>query len=268
MTPPLPSKAAKRIDQSALVEHRGLLRSIERRTLLRGSLSLGALTMLTGCDVTNKDSVQGMLQAMSLWNDRVQAFLFSPTRLAPEFPASAVMKPPRWNAYIEREKTPDVDGEAWRVDLGGLVSDKRPRSLREIDAMPQVTQRTRHVCVEGWDYIGEWSGVPLKHFLESAGADLTAKYVGFRCADGYSGGIDMPTALHAQDPAHDEICRRDDQQVLRLSDPPQGADKARVQAAQADHRHRGHEHAARRLLGGSRLQLVQRHLTMPLQRRF
>jgi len=52
--------------------------------------------------------------------------------------------------------------------------------------------------VEGWDYIGKWSGAPLRHFLERIGADKTAKYVGFRCADNYWGSIDMATALHPQ----------------------------------------------------------------------
>ena len=195
---PSPRRPDRAIDQSVFVEHRALVRSIERRTLLRGSLSLGALTMLTGCDITNRDEVQSVLSRMSSWNDRVQAFLFSPTRLAPEFAASQVLKPPRWNAYIGRDAVPEVDGEAWRLVLAGLIADKRPRALREIHGMPHVTQRTRHVCVEGWDYIGEWSGVPFKSFLESVGADTTASYVGFRCADGYRGSIDMRTALHPQ----------------------------------------------------------------------
>jgi DMSO/TMAO reductase YedYZ molybdopterin-dependent catalytic subunit len=52
--------------------------------------------------------------------------------------------------------------------------------------------------VEGWDYIGKWSGVPLKAFLERIGADMTAKYVGFKAPDGYSSSIDMATALHPQ----------------------------------------------------------------------
>ena len=34
---------------------------------------------------------------------------------------------------------------------------------------------TRHVCVEGWDYIGKWTGVNLRLFLETVGADLTAQ---------------------------------------------------------------------------------------------
>ncbi|MFZ4808793.1 MAG: molybdopterin-dependent oxidoreductase [Hyphomicrobiaceae bacterium] len=193
-----PMRPSVAVDQSLLHERRDLLRSIERRALLRGGLSLGALTLLTGCDITNRDSVQSVLSRMSLWNDRVQAFLFSPTRLAPEFAAADVLKPPRWNAYIGRESVPRVDGASWRLELGGRISDKRPRTLAEIQAMPHVTQRTRHICVEGWDYIGEWSGVPFKHFLESIGADLTAKYVGFRCADKYTGSIDMASALHPQ----------------------------------------------------------------------
>ena len=33
----------------------------------------------------------------------------------------------------------------------------------------------RHICVEGWDYIGQWSGVNLGKFLQRIGADTKAK---------------------------------------------------------------------------------------------
>jgi DMSO/TMAO reductase YedYZ molybdopterin-dependent catalytic subunit len=46
--------------------------------------------------------------------------------------------------------------------------------------------------------IGQWSGPTLKTFLQRIGADLTARYVGFVCADGYYESIDMATALHPQ----------------------------------------------------------------------
>lgn len=62
----------------------------------------------------------------------------------------------------------------------------------------QVSQITRHICVEGWSAIGKWSGVRFSDFLQRIGADTTAKYVGLRCADDYSTSIDMPTALHPQ----------------------------------------------------------------------
>jgi DMSO/TMAO reductase YedYZ molybdopterin-dependent catalytic subunit len=40
--------------------------------------------------------------------------------------------------------------------------------------------------------------VPLHVFLQRVGADLRARYVSFKCFDGYSTSIDMPSALHPQ----------------------------------------------------------------------
>jgi DMSO/TMAO reductase YedYZ molybdopterin-dependent catalytic subunit len=64
--------------------------------------------------------------------------------------------------------------------------------------MPHAEQITRHICVEGWSAVGRWGGTPFAGFLRRVGADTTAKYVGFRCADDYYESIDMPTALHPQ----------------------------------------------------------------------
>ena len=67
--------------------------TLARRGLLRDGISLGALTLLTGCDVSDDDAVQRVLAAFSRWNDKVQAALFSEHRLAPTFPeAIAVTK--------------------------------------------------------------------------------------------------------------------------------------------------------------------------------
>jgi DMSO/TMAO reductase YedYZ molybdopterin-dependent catalytic subunit len=186
------------IDQSPLVESKGLAEMLERRLFLRQGLSLGALTLLTGCDISNKDSVQTVLQAMSHWNDRVQAWLFDPMKLAPTFSEAEVLKPPRFNAFYDIKEVKPIDIATWKLEVGGLVKDKRPWTLDRINALPKVSQITRHVCVEGWDYIGKWSGVSLRRFLETIEADLSAKYVSFECADDYSGSIDMPSALHPQ----------------------------------------------------------------------
>jgi hypothetical protein len=40
--------------------------------------------------------------------------------------------------------------------------------------------------------------VPLRTFPQRIGADTTARYVGFDCADGYYSSIDMASALHPQ----------------------------------------------------------------------
>ena len=183
---------------SMLDDHRPLIRSLERRGLIRGSLSLGTLIMLTGCDVNRPESVEAGLLAISRLNDRVQALLFDPNKLAPTYPASMVLKPPKFNAYYDVMDIKPVDGSAWRLELSGLVSDKRPWTLAELQALPQRSMVIKHICVEGWSYIGGWTGVPLRTFLERVGADLRAKYVAFKTADDYPSSIDMATALHPQ----------------------------------------------------------------------
>jgi DMSO/TMAO reductase YedYZ molybdopterin-dependent catalytic subunit len=172
--------------------------TVERRHLLRHGLSLGALTMLGGCDISDNDTVQRVLAAFSAWNDRVQAALFNPRKLAPTFPESMAVKDFRYNAWYGPDEAPHLDADSYRLSLAGLIGDKRPWTVSQLYALPQVSQVTRHVCVEGWSMIGKWTGTPLSVFLQRIGADTTARYVGFECADGYYEGIDMPTAMHPQ----------------------------------------------------------------------
>ena len=184
---------------SSLDDHpRGQIERIERRLFLGRGLSLGALTLLSGCELTENESVQKVLWAMSRWNDRAQGWLFSGSRLAPEFPESRITMPFPFNAFYGRAEIPQVDAAGYRLAVSGLVRGKKSWTLPELYALPQVSQVTRHICVEGWSAIGKWSGVRFSDFLRRIGADLTAKYVGFRCADKYYTSIDMPTALHPQ----------------------------------------------------------------------
>jgi DMSO/TMAO reductase YedYZ molybdopterin-dependent catalytic subunit len=172
--------------------------NLEKRGLLRGSLSLGALTLLTGCDISDHDSVQRVLARFSQWNDRVQAALFGGQRLAPTFPEAMAVKDFRYNAWYGSDQAPRTDPATFRLQLAGMIANRQPWTVEQLHDLPQVSQVTRHVCVEGWSMIGKWTGTPLSTFLQRVGADTTAKYVGFECADGYYEGIDMPTALHPQ----------------------------------------------------------------------
>lgn len=169
-----------------------------RRAFLQRSLTLGGVAMLSGCSITDDSSVEAALTSISRFNDRVQGALFDPTQLAPTYPDSMIARPFPFNAYYGESEVREVDGGTWRLEVSGLVSDKRRWTLAELGAMPQQTQITRHICVEGWSAIGQWRGVPFAHFLKRVGADLGAKYVGFKCADDYHTSIDMATALHPQ----------------------------------------------------------------------
>jgi hypothetical protein len=77
------------------------LARIRRRNMLVRGLSLGSLTLLSGCDLSTHSGVDAALWAMLCFNDRVQAALLSRTRLARTYPSSAVTKPFRFNAYYE-----------------------------------------------------------------------------------------------------------------------------------------------------------------------
>ncbi|MBI1981317.1 MAG: molybdopterin-dependent oxidoreductase [Methylocystis sp.] len=184
--------------RASLSAFRPQITQLERRLFLKQGLSLGALSLLSGCTLKDDDAVDRLLFAMSRFNDKMQAALFDPSRLAPTYAEADVTAPFPFNAYYEEKDVPRIDGESYRLQLSGLIADKRPWSLEELRALPQSTQITRLVCVEGWSAIGKWRGVSFRHFLERIGADLTARYVGFKCADKYYSSIDTPSALHPQ----------------------------------------------------------------------
>jgi DMSO/TMAO reductase YedYZ molybdopterin-dependent catalytic subunit len=173
-------------DQSVLDSNQDLVDKINRRNILKGAISLGALTMLTGCDVTEEKQVQSALRAVSTWNDHAQALLFRANYLAPTYAASQVLKPPRFNAHYAVEDVKPVDASTWRLELSGKIRDKKSWSVEDIYRLPEQEMIIRHICVEGWDYVGQWSGVN------------TAKYVAFKCFDGYTESLDMASALHPQ----------------------------------------------------------------------
>ena len=171
------------------------------------------------------------------------------------------MKDFRYNAWYGPEKAPQLNAADYRLQLAGLIADKQPWTVEKLYALPQVTQVTRHVCVEGWSMIGKWSGTPLREFLKRIGADTTAKYVGFECADGYYEGIDMPTALHPQTlmafKLSDDILPTRNGYPFKIRIPT----KLGFQEPEIRHDDLRHQPAAARVLDGSRLQLVQRDLS-------
>ena len=79
--------------------------SLERRLFLKQSLSLGALSLLAGCELTSDERVQrGARRRCRAWNDRAQGWLFDPKKLAPEFPESRITQPFPFNAYYPERR--------------------------------------------------------------------------------------------------------------------------------------------------------------------
>src|SRR5215472_14931899 len=104
------------VDKKLLVKDAiKVMPDLTRRRFISGGASLGALTLLSGCDVLDSDSAEAALKKVSKFNDAVQAFMFNPDALAPTFPESAITKPFPFNAYYEVDDAPEVDGKSWKL---------------------------------------------------------------------------------------------------------------------------------------------------------
>ena len=137
--------------------------------------------------------------------DRAAAAAFDPARLAPTFADSEVAPIERFpfNSYLVDD--PEVDLESWRLVVEGAVAKPGSYDLDDLAQLPRVMQNTLHVCIEGWDVVGSFGGVRLAAFLDLVGADPSARFVEFECADDYYESIDLAAARHPQTLLCDEM---------------------------------------------------------------
>ena len=167
-------------------------RKINRRELLKLApvVALGAFAV---------PALQpGLLKKGLGFSDWASAKLFRTGHLAPTFSDAELTPFDRFPINGYDVDDPEVDFDKWSLTVTGSVQKPGDYRLPQIQALPKITQNTRHVCVEGWDVIGRFGGAKLSDFLNLIGADTSARYVYVECADDYYETIDMATALHPQ----------------------------------------------------------------------
>ena len=177
------------IDEEFTLTRRGFIGGIASIALLGGSI--GALSL-------SPNFRKSLFDKVSQWNDLTQGILYSPNQLAPTFSASEISSNFPYNGFYPQAYTPKLSPSSWRLELDGLIQNKTPLTISDLNAMMQESQITQLICIEGWSAIGEWSGVPLHQLLKTIGADTQDTIVRFDCADGYYTSIDMESALHPQ----------------------------------------------------------------------
>jgi DMSO/TMAO reductase YedYZ molybdopterin-dependent catalytic subunit len=141
---------------------------------------------------------QPLLDEGLAFSDWASGKLFGRHRVAQTFTNSDVVPFERFPYNFYDVPDPGVDLEKWTLTAQGLVRRPGEYTLEQIQALPKLVQNTRHVCVEGWDVIGNFGGARASDFLRLIGADTSARFLEVTCADGYYESIDMETVLHPQ----------------------------------------------------------------------
>ena len=141
---------------------------------------------------------ESFLNAGVGFSDWAAGGLFRPGHPAPTFSDAEVTPFEKFPINDYDVDDPEVDLEHWTLNVSGAVQRPGAYALEQIRALPQVRQNVRHVCVEGWDVIGSYTGTPLREFLKMIGADPSARFIQVECADDYYESLDIATANHAQ----------------------------------------------------------------------
>jgi DMSO/TMAO reductase YedYZ molybdopterin-dependent catalytic subunit len=123
---------------------------------------------------------------------------FRAAALAPTFPDRDVTPLDRFpvNSYLAGD--PEIDLDDWTLEVSGLVDRPGTFTLDGLRVLPKIVQNTRHLCIEGWDVIGNFGGASMSAFLDHVGARPHARYLDVRCADDYYETIDMASVRHPQ----------------------------------------------------------------------
>ena len=97
---------------------------------------------------------------------------------------------------------PRVDGDAWRLELAGLVDNKLSLTLADLRALPREESINTLICIsyELGDQLisnARWGGTSLRTVLELAGVQPEATHVIFNSADDY---LESHRLEYAMDP--------------------------------------------------------------------
>jgi DMSO/TMAO reductase YedYZ molybdopterin-dependent catalytic subunit len=176
-------------------------RAVDRREfLLTGGSALSALLAL-GCNSRGPRSAQKILGDAENANAHVEAALFRHTSMNASR-HSAIEAGNRFPSYFISDNVPLWDAAtngAWMLEVGGMVKRPLRLTLAQLQALPSVTQRVDHFCVEGWTAISRKTGVRVSELARLADVTPDAKFVDFESFDsGYHESWDIDSALHPQ----------------------------------------------------------------------
>jgi DMSO/TMAO reductase YedYZ molybdopterin-dependent catalytic subunit len=105
---------------------------------------------------------------------------------------------PVGNFYVVSKNFSDpvVDGQGWRLKIGGLVDRPQSLSLSELRALPSVTQYVTLECISndvGGDLMstGSFTGVKLSDLIATVSPQAAGSWAAFKATDGYAESLPL-----------------------------------------------------------------------------
>lgn len=158
----------------------------------------------------NAAGIPAPLRTLLNTNEKIANVYFSPTNLAPTYPASRAANPPRTNG-LDGLRTP-VEQTGYQLTIEQPGRKPMTVSIDDLKKLPKHELVFDFKCVEGWSQIQHWGGVKFADFVAHYGLGTRSgktpsaddlddfyKFVGMETPDGgYYVGLDMPSALHPQ----------------------------------------------------------------------
>lgn len=186
----------------------------------RKSFIASAAAALAGCGpigtkLNDDDAVRKVIASAESLD---LAFIGSSHALAKEYPESAISPVFRVNGFA----TPSdrtylgylaTNFATYRLEVVGMVQRPLSLSVAQLYRFRQVSQITRHDCVEGWSVIGKWGGVRLGDVLDAARPRVGAAFVVFHCMDRDDSGVPYYESLDFAQSQHPQTIL-----ALRLND--------------------------------------------------
>lgn len=93
-------------------------------------------------------------------------------------------------------ENPKIDLENWMLIVDGEVENPVKLIWQDFLRLPSVESRSDFHCVEGWSVRDlKWYGVKFSTLVQVVKPTKDAKYVFFRCSDGYTTSLDLKNLL-------------------------------------------------------------------------
>ncbi len=175
--------------------------TLDRRKFLTITGSSLSAAILAACNSRGPKSAERLLTYAERKNETLERGLYRHTSMDATTSGSHLAGAALPSYFIS--KTVPMWNEArmgtWTLEVGGMVDRPLKLTLEQLVALPRISERVNHYCVEGWTAVEQWTGVRLSELARMARVHKGAEYVDFvSFDDGYHESWDIDSALHRQ----------------------------------------------------------------------